>query len=322
MSDNKLTVNVITYNHEKYLAQCLDSILEQRTNFGFVIRIFDDASTDSTPQICRNYEKKYPGKIHLFLAEKNLGIEKHVFVNALRSYLNVETPYFCFIEGDDYLCDNNKFQKQFDILEAHPECSFCICKSKIHLEEDLSRDFGIYPSISNSIITRDDARNTPELPLLSLIACRMIRTSAICIDENYPEAFVLDIPQTYELLKQGHMYFIDEVMAVYRMQHNGSWRGLPISKQVELLFERILRYNKYSNGEFECNLFWFTARELDSLLVYRKVMNSQNDLDIQNPIDWCRVKRYFIPEFVRDVFHIPRDVFRLIRRFYKGQRWA
>ena len=75
----KLTVNVITYNHEKYIKDCLDSILMQKTDFNFIIRIFDDASTDKTQEICKLYKEKYPDKIELYFAEKNLGMQNKVF---------------------------------------------------------------------------------------------------------------------------------------------------------------------------------------------------------------------------------------------------
>lgn len=76
-----LTVNVITYNHEEFIEDCLNSILEQRTNFDYLVRIFDDASTDRTQDICRKFKKNFPKKIELHFANKNLGLINNVFVN-------------------------------------------------------------------------------------------------------------------------------------------------------------------------------------------------------------------------------------------------
>ena len=86
----KLTVNVITYNHEKYIQECLDSILMQKTDFDYIIRVFDDASTDTTQDILKQYKEKYPDKFELFLAEKNLSADKDgTFFNTIRAYKDI-----------------------------------------------------------------------------------------------------------------------------------------------------------------------------------------------------------------------------------------
>ena len=85
-----LTVNIITYNHVKYIEECIKSILAQKTNFKFIIRIFDDCSTDGTTEICEKYANKYPKKIQLYKADHNLGVKRGVYVNALRSYENIK----------------------------------------------------------------------------------------------------------------------------------------------------------------------------------------------------------------------------------------
>ena len=113
----KLSVSVVTYNHEQYLCSCLDSILSQITDFEYEIVVGEDCSTDNTRHILVSYAEKYPKKIKLILQKENVG--------AQRNFSDVVTActgeYIAHIDGDDFMFPG-KLQKQFDYLNAHPEC--------------------------------------------------------------------------------------------------------------------------------------------------------------------------------------------------------
>lgn len=117
--DNHILVSVemLTYNHEKYLNQALDSILMQKVNFKYEVVIGDDCSTDKTQSILKEYQSKYPDIIKPILREKNLGATKNDY-DALNQ---CQGKYIALLEGDDYWCDVNKLQMQVDILEANPD---------------------------------------------------------------------------------------------------------------------------------------------------------------------------------------------------------
>lgn len=120
--NGKPLVSIVSaiYNHEKYIAQAIESFLMQKTNFPFEIVLAEDCSTDRTGEICREYQKKHPDKIRLLQREKNLGaMENHL--GAIESCMS---KYIANCEGDDYWTDPYKLQKQVDFLEANPEFSF------------------------------------------------------------------------------------------------------------------------------------------------------------------------------------------------------
>lgn len=123
MNDSEIVVSVIvlTYNHKAYLRQALDSVLMQKTDFYFEILVGDDASSDGTSEIVREYAKKYPDLIHSFIRGKNMGATAN-FCDLLR---RSQGRYINGCEGDDYWTDPSKLQKQVQYLEAHPECSGC-----------------------------------------------------------------------------------------------------------------------------------------------------------------------------------------------------
>jgi glycosyltransferase involved in cell wall biosynthesis len=116
-----VSVRVATYNHEKYIAQCIEGILMQKTDFPFEVIIGEDCSTDRTREIVLSYQKKYPDKIKVLLPEKNLGPAQ----NSLQIQQACQGKYHAMCEGDDYWIDPLKLQKQVDFMEAHPDFSLC-----------------------------------------------------------------------------------------------------------------------------------------------------------------------------------------------------
>lgn len=119
MTGDKIEVSVIcvTYNHEKYIKEALDSILMQKTSFKFEILIGEDCSTDGTRDILKEYEKKYPDRFHIYYREQNLGASK----NEYELFMDAKGKYIAALELDDIWTDPLKLQKQYDFLELHEE---------------------------------------------------------------------------------------------------------------------------------------------------------------------------------------------------------
>lgn len=116
-----LTVCTIAYNQEKFIAQALEGIVSQRTDFEFEAIVADDCSTDSTAKIIAGYAEKYPGIIKPVLRNKNIGM----IGNSSDVMYRATGKYIALCEGDDYWIDPLKLQKQTDFLEANPEYAIC-----------------------------------------------------------------------------------------------------------------------------------------------------------------------------------------------------
>ncbi len=323
----KLTVNVITYNHEKYIQECLDSILMQKTDFDYIIRVFDDASTDTTQDILKQYKEKYPDKFELFLAEKNLSADKDgTFFNTIRAYKDINTPYYIYIEGDDYYYYENAFQKLADILDKNPDCS-CAC-GKIKMLYELNKKFiCTFPDTPKNIFTIDDAKNT-DIYFHVQHSGKMVRTSAINIDKEHPIYYVFDITQMYELIKKGNIYISDDIVSVYRYTPQGSYTSSPFSKKIKWLFNVVSGYNDYTNQIFEKNIMSNLVSELST--IYNQYYKKNTFLVFEQEVQYTtpkedvllkikEIKHYLIPRFILDILNIPRDIFRLGRNLYK--RW-
>ena len=128
MSDSSPVVSIccLTYNHAKFVRQCMDGFLMQKTDFGVEILVHDDASTDGTDDILREYEERYPDKVFPLYEEQNK------FSQGYRGRMDIEFnysrargKYIAYCEGDDYWTDPLKLQKQVEFMESHPEYSVC-----------------------------------------------------------------------------------------------------------------------------------------------------------------------------------------------------
>ena len=119
-----VTIRCITYNHEPYIRQCLDGFIMQKTNFRFEAIVHDDASTDGTADIIREYAEKYPEIIKPILQNENQYSKRD---GSIRRILNENThgKYVALCEGDDYWIDPLKLQKQVDFMEKHEDYSMC-----------------------------------------------------------------------------------------------------------------------------------------------------------------------------------------------------
>ncbi len=134
-NDIMVSVCVIAYNHERFIRQCLESIVNQKTTFAFEVVIHDDASPDHTPDIIREFETRYPDKIKVIyqtVNQHNLGVK----ITTTHVLPLVRGKYFAYCEGDDYFTDEYKLQKQVDYLENHPD----ICALSIGTRPDCLGD--------------------------------------------------------------------------------------------------------------------------------------------------------------------------------------
>ena len=127
-----VTIRCLVYNHEPFLRQCLDGFVMQQTNFRFEAIVHDDASTDGSAAIIREYAAKYPDIIKPIYETENQYSKRD---GSLRRIMNAHThgKYVAMCEGDDYWTDPLKLQKQVDFLESHPD--FSLCTHRFHILE-------------------------------------------------------------------------------------------------------------------------------------------------------------------------------------------
>ena len=136
-----VSVAMMTYFHEKYVAQAIESVLSQKTDYTYEIVVSDDGSTDGTRDILKKYAEKYPNIVKIHFNSVNQGISKNNFLT--RSYC--QGRYIATLSGDDYWLDETKLQKQVDFLDTHPECPAVVTCVEGRFEDSV-RPFKVYPA--------------------------------------------------------------------------------------------------------------------------------------------------------------------------------
>ncbi len=215
MSKPLLSVAVITYNHEKFIRQALDSVLMQQTDFPFEIVIGEDCSTDDTRGILISYKDQYPDKIRMVTSEFNVG----PLPNVLRTYRACNGDYIAVLEGDDYWTDPLKLQKQVDFLEANPDFSICFHKVKLLEKGKLKKDKSTKVPDSVSTIKELARQNYIHTP-----SC-IFRKNDQVIDKLklYMGLKVGDYTLHLYNAKMGKIKYINKSMAVYRKHEGSNW---------------------------------------------------------------------------------------------------
>jgi len=201
-------VDLLTYNQEAYIAQTIESILMQETNFKFVVVIGEDCSTDSTRAIVLKYQQQYPEKIIVKLPKHNLGM----WYNETTNIALCNSKYIAWCEGDDYWTDPLKLQKQVDFLEDNPGFVLCFHKMEVmRIDGSIGPDFITnIPEEHQSI--QDLAENGNYIHTPSVVYRNLL--------EEYPfeyyENSIADFFTYFMLSEYGLFKYLDETMAVYR----------------------------------------------------------------------------------------------------------
>ena len=115
---SEIAVCIVTYNHQQYIEQCIESVLAQKTEHKVVLYIGEDCSTDKTRDICIEYQRSFPDKIKLLLHKDNLGLVRNTF-EILNKIKQDGIEYIAMLDGDDYWIDELKLQKQIDYLKIN-----------------------------------------------------------------------------------------------------------------------------------------------------------------------------------------------------------
>lgn len=215
-----VTIRCITYNHEPYIRQCLEGFVMQKTNFRFEAIVHDDASTDGTADIIREFADKYPGIIKPIFETENQ-YSKHD--GSIRRIMDAHThgKYVAICEGDDYWIDPLKLQKQVDYMDSHPSCSMCFTGAMVKFDESFENvDLKVYHSLYNNLQDRDYDGEELLLNWLTPSASILHRTS-VDIKRN-PSFMFGDIIIVLSCAAQGKVHCLSEKMVVYRRNANGA----------------------------------------------------------------------------------------------------
>lgn len=210
-SDILVSISCTTYNHEPYIRECLDGFLMQKCDFGFEVLIHDDASTDGTIDIIKEYQEKYPEIIKPYIQKENQWSKGVRGMNAKYNFSRARGKYIAMCEGDDYWTDPLKLQKQVEFLEANPDFNISFHRA-VRITPEGSR-LDEFPAFNlNSKLSTEDLALNNFIPNLSVIFRKTeIDTKLL---QNMPLGdYALHMANS----RLGFIHYHKEVMAAYRI---------------------------------------------------------------------------------------------------------
>lgn len=258
-----VTIQCLVYNHEPYLRKCLDGFVMQQTTFPFEAIVHDDASTDNSAEIIREYAEKYPDIIKPILETENQYSKED---GSLRRIMREATrgKYIAICEGDDYWTDPHKLQMQVSFLESHPDYMMCVTEARVIAPDKTFWEWQTY---------KEDC----EMPTEFIIS-RGVHYIQTCtylfksdIYKEWPDVnnkcCIGDMPLFITCALKGKVYYFACRTGVYRKSFsNDSWNSrinkYSYDKRIAMeknIADTLFGLNEYSQGKYKQSFYYAVA---------------------------------------------------------------
>jgi len=237
----RVSVAMITYNHEAFIGQAIDSVLSQQTDFPFELVIGEDCSTDSTREIVSGFARRYPDRVRALLPERNLGLQGKN--NLVATFNACQGEYIAILEGDDYWTDSTKLQWQSDFLDSHLGYSmvatnFSIVDTQGRLLEREGWWGKKVPELSHLDILRSNAP-----PIFTTLTRRAALPAAF--PTEYFKVLLGDAFLFSLVSRHGPAAYRDVVTGCRRLHATGVWASLDQGAQAQVQLETCAQLQAY-----------------------------------------------------------------------------
>lgn len=286
----------ITYNHEKYIKDAIEGFLMQKTNFKYEIVIHDDASTDKTAEIIREYENKYPDLIHAIYEKENKFSKNLTGFKWVNDILiqNCKGKYIAACEGDDYWIDCYKLQIQVEYMQSYSQCSMCVHNGIKWNSQDGTLN----------VIDPYDGNYEKDLSAEEVImqykghpptASMLYRKELMEMPDFFNRAPVGDYTKQLYYLTKGKIHYSSRIMSVYRWCGNGSYtQKLQSNKKMQFYFNIgmlhfLIQYNIFTEYRYHVWLISKIQRYVSELM---EVVDS--DTSYEEYYEMCRKEGYYL----------------------------
>ena len=260
---NSIAICIVTYNHDKYISQAIESVLVQETDAPFKVFIGEDCSTDKTREICQEYKNRYPEKIELVFSETNQGLVKNN-INLLKRIQGDGFEYVAMLDGDDYWIDKTKLQKQYELFESNAEVGF------IHTNNDILWDDGTVERTKKNNPLNGYVFDSIEN--FNVANCSVLYRTALLnyidFDQFVNQGFMsCDYAMYAVFSKYTKFGFLDDYTAVWRRGHSSV--SNPNSKVKDIAYiENDIRMWNYLGNKFP-ERFGHTLTQADAWRNFR-----------------------------------------------------
>ena len=246
-----VTIRCLAFNQESYIRQCLEGFVMQKTNFRFEAIVHDDASTDGTAAIIKEYAEKYPDIIKPIFETENQYSKRD---GSIRRIMNEHTygKYVALCEGDDYWIDPLKLQKQVDFLENHSDYSMCFHKVKVFRQtNNVNKScLKLFNHLEEREYTGEEILGKWTVPTASVLFKKGIQTPP---DKRFLYG---DIILFLSCVEVGKIFCLNDTMSIYRRHEGGiSYKRVHFKKYIDNYDAIVENFGvKYEEVAYKCKI--------------------------------------------------------------------
>lgn len=286
LSNIEVSIVCLTYNHQKYIRQALESFISQETNFSFEVIVHDDASTDDTPKIILEYAERYPQIIKPILQTENQYSQRKP-IHKLYTLPMVSGKYVALCEGDDFWTDVKKLQKQYEVMENNLDCSMCV-----HTVQEIYKDGSPSTKKHPNFVLEETKIKTQKY--LDIKDKYPFQTSSYFMKSDLWKQLYLDPPKFRQIslvgdeplllfmVANGNIFYLSECMSCYRIFSEGSFSER-IKKDRKKratykknLYDVLCLFDEYTNHQYNCHLALYRGSMLLYQGNYREILKKEN----------------------------------------------
>lgn len=309
--DIVVSICCITFNHASFIRECLEGFFMQKCDFEYEILIHDDASTDGTQEIIKEYQEKFPQIIKPIFQTENQYSKGNRSINSKFNFPRAKGKYIAICEGDDYWTDPLKLQKQVDFLEKYIDFGSCFTLYQRYFEDENRLEEYTLPSLklidkklNGYVITIDNFMENWYTQLLTILVRKDLLNSIDILKYNYK--YGSDNHLIYHHLKEKKSICLNLLTGVYRKHKNGVYSGISEKKNFEnnfLIYEELYLNNfddlRLKNLSFHFLFLLFKSYQLIDLFdFYNKIQ-----------MDEAKIQLFFYyPKFQKIIFFKKLDL--------------
>jgi len=303
----KISVCIFTYNHEKFISQAIESVLNQLTEFDFEIVIGEDLSTDSTRDIVREYQMRYPQKIRAIFSDRNVGAME----NYSRTILQCKGEYISLMDGDDYWIYDKKLQSQADFLDKNRHFSFCFHDARILGADGEWSQETCCGHLHKKVVRFEDIICNVHIPTTSIL---FQREALMGFPPNWFGTIKCpDRPIFLLLAAEGPGFYFKELWSVYRKHSAGFWTGQDYQSQLLTHIHIYKTMNRHYQDRFKKD-FCMCEVVIDYVLAIRLLENNR----IRRALCYFRKYKRASRQICLDSRIVRSDSLRFMRLYFKA----
>jgi len=254
MNQPRVSVLMLVYEHQEFVAQAISSVVSQRCEFSYELIVINDHSSDKSAEICRKFADNYPDLIRFIDNKSNVGMHE----SFARLWAASSATLIAFCEGDDYWVDDYKLQKQVDSFDEHEEWTLCGAKAQIIELSDTNEwlvSGDLQPRVPQKAYSFEQLIGSYNFHFSTV----MLRKSSVRFPQWFKTVYCVDRPIYLLAAQGGKAGYLNEVVSAYRIHGAGNWSSISslrkASESEDLFAKLASHFDKKYKSKFELTLF-------------------------------------------------------------------